>query len=87
VSPLDSTDRPRGVAVPKARPDIYTVLLGIALTAILIAILLLVLELRRYNWDYKAASARFTVVAAPTERVPAASTYATHRPLARTHFS
>ena len=58
MSQLGSTDRGPGIAVQKPRPDIYTVLLGLALTAILIAIICLVLELGRYGWDYKAASVR-----------------------------
>jgi hypothetical protein len=63
MSQLGSTERGPGIAVQKPRPDIYTVLLGLALTAILIAIICLVLELGRYGWDYKAASARLSMIA------------------------
>ncbi len=63
MSQLGSTDRGPGIAVQKPRPDIYTVLLGLALTAILIAIICLVLELGRYGWDYKAASVRLSMSA------------------------
>ena len=59
MSQLGSTEKGPGIPVPKPRPDIYTVLLGMSLTAILIAIICLVLELGRYNWDYKATNVRF----------------------------
>ena len=59
MSQLGSSDKGPGIPVPKPKPDIYTVLLGLALTAILIAIICLVLELGRYNWDYKATNVRF----------------------------
>jgi hypothetical protein len=55
VSRLDSTDKSRGVLVPKPKADIYTALLGIALAAILLGILCLCLEMNRYNWDVKPA--------------------------------
>ena len=50
----DSTDPGRGVVVHKPKADIYTVLLGIALLSILMAIMFLCMELSRYNWDVKA---------------------------------
>jgi len=53
------------VAVVKPRPDIYTVLLGISLTAILLGILCLALELSRYNWDYKAEAVRLRAQLSP----------------------
>jgi hypothetical protein len=57
----------RGIAVAKPRADIYTVLLAIALLAILLAILCLSLELGRYGWDYKAESVKLrTVMHVPT---------------------
>lgn len=59
MSPADSTDSPRGVYVQKAKADIYTVLLAIALVAILIACLLLFLEVRAYNYDIRAQEGRF----------------------------
>ena len=51
----------------KARPDIYTVLLGLSLLAIIIAIIMLVLE-RGYGWDYKAASVRLSMAAPQSNR-------------------
>jgi hypothetical protein len=69
MSQLGSTDRGPGIAVQKPRPDIYTVLLGLALTAILLAIICLVLELGRYGWDYKAASVRLSM-SAPAVSTP-----------------
>lgn len=54
MSRADSTTEvPRGVSVVKPKSDIWTVLLGIALAAILIAILCLCLEMARYDWDFK----------------------------------
>ncbi|OHB72837.1 MAG: hypothetical protein A2V70_01450 [Planctomycetes bacterium RBG_13_63_9] len=45
------SDKPGG---PHRKPktDIYTVLLGIALTALLIAIVMLYLELNMYEWKH-----------------------------------
>ncbi len=45
MSELQSTEKQRGISVAKPRADVYTVLLGLSLAAILIAILCLVLEL------------------------------------------
>jgi hypothetical protein len=70
MSQLGSSDKGPGIPVPKPRPDIYTVLLGLSLTAILIAIICLVLELGRYNWDYKATSVRFSMNS-PAVELPA----------------
>ncbi len=69
MSQLGSTEHGPGIPVQKPRPDIYTVLLGLALLAIIIAIIMLVLELGRYGWDYKAASVRLSM-AAPTQQSP-----------------
>lgn len=51
MSQLNSADR--GVVVPKAKPNIYTALLAIALLAIITGIVLLSMELGRYNWQTK----------------------------------
>jgi hypothetical protein len=69
MSQLGSTDRGPGIPVQKPRPDIYTVLLGLSLLAIIIAIVMLVLELGRYGWDYKAASVRLSM-ATPAQQSP-----------------
>ncbi len=70
MSQLGSTDKGPGIPVAKPRPDIYTVLLGLSLGAILIAIICLVLELGRYNWDYKAESVKLRgVKSTPTKSV------------------
>jgi hypothetical protein len=45
-----------GVFVQKAKSDVYTVMLGLSLAAILIAILFMFLEMRRYDMDFKAQS-------------------------------
>jgi len=63
MSQLGSTDKGPGIPVHKPRPDIYTVLLGLSLLAIIIAIILLALELGRYGWDYKANSVRMSMSA------------------------
>lgn len=65
MSQPDLTSPGRGVVVQRPKSDIYTVLLGIALTAILIACLLLFLELRRYNSDIKATGAKAVAAARP----------------------
>ena len=66
LSQPQSTDK-GGVKVAKPRPDVYTVLLGIALAAILLGILCLSMELSRYNWDYKADAVKLRAQApAPT---------------------
>ena len=53
-----------GVFVQKAKSDVYTVMLGLSLAAILIAILFMFLEMRRYNMDFKAQSVQRTGPAA-----------------------
>jgi len=63
------TSPARGVYVPKARSDIYTVMLGISLAAVLLGILFLILELGSYNWEMQAPLA-----AAPTPRAAATAT-------------
>jgi hypothetical protein len=54
VSPPDSTNPSKSGL---ARIDVYTVMLAIALLAIVLAVVLLSMELGRYNWDIKAQSA------------------------------
>ncbi|MGQ9506132.1 MAG: hypothetical protein ACUVQG_13245 [Thermogutta sp.] len=41
--------------------DIYTVMLGLAFLAIVVAVVMLLVELSRYQWDTSARSARQTV--------------------------
>lgn len=59
MSQADSTDTPRGVYVQKPKADIYTVMLAIALVAILVACVCLFLEMRAYNYDIKATEGKF----------------------------
>ena len=68
MSSQNYPDPGRGVVVQKPKADIYTALLGIALLAVLLAILCLALEMRRYGGDYKATGA----AAAPVSYVPPA---------------
>jgi hypothetical protein len=44
----------RGVVVEKPKADIYTAMLAVALVAILIACLCLYLEMRTYDFNFKA---------------------------------
>jgi hypothetical protein len=54
VSPPESTEAPRpGIYVAKPKPDVYTVLLAIALVALLIGVICLVLELVDYGGQVK----------------------------------
>jgi hypothetical protein len=59
VSQAVSTDSPRGVYVQKPKADIYTVMLAIALVAILVACVCLFLEMRAYNYDIRAQEGKF----------------------------
>ncbi len=43
------------------RIDIFTIMLGLSLLAIIIAVVMLAIELSRYQWDTSARSARQTV--------------------------
>ena len=66
--PDSSFDRPRGVLVRKPQTTIYTVLLLIALVAIVLSSLLLVLELAMYDFQFKPpANLRSAAVAAPLD--------------------
>jgi hypothetical protein len=49
---LDS-DRPRGVLIRQPRTTIYTVLLLVALLALVVGCLLMVLELSHYNFQFR----------------------------------
>lgn len=53
----DSTDKGRGIVVPKQKWDVYNSLLLVAFVAVLVSILCLVLEMSRYGFDMKAAGA------------------------------
>ena len=48
-------DEPRGVVVEKPKANVYTVLLGIALVAIIIGCVCLYAELNVYKWDISGA--------------------------------
>ena len=55
----------RNVVVQRPKNDVYTVMLGIALLAIVIAITLLALELKRYKGDFKASGAKAVTSVVP----------------------
>lgn len=69
MSQPDLTSPSRGVVVQRPKSDVYTVMLGIALTAIAIACLLLFLELRRYKGDIKATGAKSVAALQPAAGV------------------
>ncbi len=52
MSPRDSTDRLGSSR--RAKPDVYTTMLAVAVVALLVAIVLLVLEWRTYDFDTSA---------------------------------
>ena len=51
--PESRSDRPRGVLVRRPQTTIYTVLLFIALMALVISSLIMVFELLQYGFQYK----------------------------------
>lgn len=55
MSPLDSTDPGGGSLL--SRINVYTVMLGVALLALVIGCVLLAMELGRYKWDTQAKTA------------------------------
>lgn len=63
MSPPDLTDRPRGIVVQKPRSDIYTALLAVGLTALILGIVMLVLEMNKFDWDIKASKVPRTAAA------------------------
>lgn len=71
MSVVDSTDSGRGVYVPKPKADIFTVMLAIALAAIVFACILLILEWAAFDFDTTAKGARagLTPVNAPAYAV------------------
>ena len=68
--------------VPQAKNDVYTALLAISLAAILIAIICLLLELRTYEWDFRAKDARAAVTVAQPFELASLDVPATADPLA-----
>ncbi len=48
----------RAVFVEKPRANIYTALLALSFTALVIGSLLLAHEMKAYDWDFKAAASR-----------------------------
>jgi hypothetical protein len=51
--PDSSSERPQGVLVRRPKTSIYTVLLLVALVAIMFGCLLMVIELARYGFQWK----------------------------------
>ncbi len=48
--PDSRSTRPTGILVRKPTTSIYTVLLGVALAALMIGCLFLLLEIQQYDW-------------------------------------
>jgi hypothetical protein len=61
VSQLDSINEPGGIYEEKPRSNIYTAMLAVAFVALAFASAMLALELKEYNWDWKAADAKTVV--------------------------
>lgn len=58
MSQLDSTNEPGGIYEEKPRSNIYTAMLGVAFVALCFASIMLAMELKEYNWDWKAEDAK-----------------------------
>ena len=58
MSQLDSTNEPGGIYEEKPRSNIYTAMLGVAFVALCFASIMLAMELKEYNWDWKADDAK-----------------------------
>ena len=58
MSQLDSTNEPGGIYEEKPRSNIYTAMLGVAFVALCFATTMLAMELKEYDWDWKAADAK-----------------------------
>ena len=58
MSQLDSTNEPGGIYEEKPRSNIYTAMLGVAFVALCFASAMLAMELKEYNWDWKADDAK-----------------------------
>jgi hypothetical protein len=55
-----SASRPRGIVVPSPKSDIFVVLLGISLGAIVLGCLLMILLLARYSFSLRVSAAPVT---------------------------
>jgi hypothetical protein len=65
AAPVAETPAPKRSLRQRLRGlDIFTVMLGLSLLALVIAVVMLVVELSRYQWDTSARSARQTVQSA-----------------------
>jgi hypothetical protein len=58
VSQLDSTNEPGGIYEEKPRSNIYTAMLAVAFVSLCFASTMLAMELKEYNWDWKAEDAK-----------------------------
>ena len=74
--PKDEGRKKEGLLQKLLNASPYTVMLGISLAAIVIAILCLLMELRTYNNDIKAEEAKQRVGVAPAVQLGSPSTTA-----------
>ena len=58
MSQPDLTNEQGGIYEEKPRSNIYTAMLAVAFVALAFASTMLALELKEYNWDYKAADSK-----------------------------
>ena len=65
--PDSTSDRPRGVLVRQPRTSIFTVLLLIALVALVLSCLLMVLELAQYKFQIKPPANLRSSLSAPID--------------------
>jgi len=79
ASNLDSTG---GVKLPKARSNVYTVMLALAMLALVASCILLALELNRYDWELNPNPQSRSIQPAESSSTLAAGTHR-NRPGAR----
>ena len=81
AKPADKSEEKGGLLKALGSASPYTVMLGLAVAAILTAILFLLLELRAYDFDVKAEGARQPATAAPAVQFGPAITAAADWPI------
>lgn len=77
-SPVESAKKPRGPGLfaRLKQTSIFTVMLGLSLLALTIAVIVLAIELSRYRWDTRGRSVRGSVIAPAVQTVVSTTTAA-----------
>lgn len=77
-SPTETAKKPRGPGLfaRLKQTDIFTVMLGLSLLAVTIAVIVLAIELSRYRWDTRARSVRANVNAPAVQALVSTTTAA-----------